>query len=89
MEGFPIDQQSLFFNGNQLEDEKTLAYYSIPNERILLIVIRFTRKMQIFVKIIWRETIVWEVEANDSIAKIKAQILNKIGIRIDHQQLFF
>ena len=45
--------------------------------------------MQIFVKRVTEEPITLDVEASDSIEKIKAKIQDKIGFPCDHQILMF
>ena len=39
-EGIPADQQRLVFNGKQLEDDKTLSDYNVPNDASIHLVLR-------------------------------------------------
>ena len=39
-EGIPYDHQCLICDGKQLEDDRTLSDYSIPNRACLLLVLR-------------------------------------------------
>lgn len=85
----PPDQQSLTYNGKQLEDCRTLSDYNIPKEAMLDLLPRFSCGMQIFVKTLNGKTITLDVETTDSIEKVKQKIQEKEGIPADQQRLVF
>ena len=85
-EGIPSGQQQLIFVGRELENGQTLSDYNIQRESSLLLVLRL-HEFQIFVKIPNEQPITLEVEANDTIKKVKTKIQEKEGIPPDQQQL--
>jgi hypothetical protein len=62
-ENIPIDQQILFFDKKQLEDNKTLADYSIHQESILCLIIKSNIFMKLFTDIV---TVVSTCKCNDN-----------------------
>jgi len=88
-EGILPHQQHLFFDGKQLEDDRTLSDYHIETGSTLNLVVHSRGCMQIFVKNLKGQTITIEVESSDTIADVKSKIQDKEGIPSEEQRLIF
>ena len=88
-EGFPLEQQTLIFSKEQLENNKTLADYKIQKQSTLHLVIRNKKIMQIFVKFLTGKVLTLDVETSDTIEKVKKKIQEKENIPQDQQRLLY
>ena len=79
-------QQHLVFAGKQLEGGQKLCYYNVSRSSIIYLL---RSNFQIFVKILPNKTVTLEVEARDTVSKVKASIQEVEGISIDQQCLIF
>lgn len=87
--GYPSDQQLLIFNRKELEDGKTLADYNIENDSTLFLLMRLSKRMQIFISVPVGEPIILDVNPYDSIYKIKRMIEEKLCVPISYQTLIY
>lgn len=97
-EQIPADEQLLFFAGQQLEDDRPLAYYSVPRyphhphshsesgiSRHLIL--RLRDGMKIYVKTLSDKVIEVQADPNDLIEIIKVKIHEQEGISPCDQRL--
>ena len=83
-ERIPIEQQKLLLYGEQLEDLKSISFYKIKNESVIIL-IQYNR---IYINIISGGIITLDVLLSDTIKKKKKKIYDKERIPIDQQKLF-
>ena len=90
IDGIPSDQQKLIYNGNELEDCKTLAECNIQNESTLnLTLILKSSPKKYFMKTKAGKTITFYISCVDKIKSVKAIIQKLEGIPRDLQKLIY
>lgn len=87
--GIPASNQQLICAIHQLQDARSLSHYNITSKSSLLLVLRSSSKIQIFVKTITGQTITIEVEAHETIENVRARIQEELDIPPDQQRLSF
>nr|GEZ36335.1 hypothetical protein [Tanacetum cinerariifolium] len=88
-EGIPSDQQMLFFDGNELGNQRTLAHYNIYDKGTLHLRFKNSARIDIIVKTITGEAITLSVLRSNTIriVKTKIQRLTVASIPADQQEL--
>ena len=95
IEGIPVDQMRLVFNGKQLEDANTIQDYGIESNSTVHLVLRLRGggleggTKQIFIKTLQGKNITVEVNDGDSIESVKKKITDIEGIPVDQMRLVF
>ncbi|PWA93154.1 polyubiquitin-like protein [Artemisia annua] len=83
------NRPSLFYEGKQLDDSRTLAYYGIEKDCVILLRHKLIGGIPIFVEAPSGQRIKIEVEETDTIIEVKEKIEDKEGTLKDNQTLFF
>ena len=95
IEGIPVDQMRLVFNGKQLEDANTIQDYGIEGDSTVHLVLRLRGGgnegvgKQIFIKTLQGKCITLEVNDGDTIDSVKKKITDIEGIPVDQMRLVF
>jgi ubiquitin C len=86
--GIPLEQQRLIFSGRELENLKTLQESNIGMNTTIYLIIRL-KPIQIYIKQLSNETVAFMVTDSHTIANLKQQIQDNMGVLPKQQHLFF
>jgi ubiquitin C len=95
IEGIPVEQMRLVFNGKQLEDANTIQDYGIESDSTVHLVLRLrgggleSGTKQIFIKTLQGKNITIEVNDGDTIDSVKKKITDIEGIPVEQMRLVF
>lgn len=83
--GVSAADHTMIYEGNKLEDSKTLAFYDIKDECLLEM---FPSSIQIFVRTPIQEIVRLEVEVLIAVRDVKEVVANIIDFSLGNQDLF-
>jgi ubiquitin C len=84
----PVEQQRLIFLGRELENSKTLREYNIGMNTTIYLITRL-KPMRIYIKPLNNEIVEFMVTESHTVANLKQQIQDKMGVLPKQQHLFF
>jgi hypothetical protein len=84
----PVEQQRLIFLGRELENSKTLREYNIGMNTTIYLIPRL-KPMRIYIKPLNNEIVEFMVTESHTVANLKQQIQDKMGVLPKQQHLFF
>ncbi|XP_015887839.2 uncharacterized protein LOC107422844 [Ziziphus jujuba] len=84
--GCPVGDCNMFYEGNQLEDCKTLAFYEIEENSVLELQASW---IQIFIKVSNGKTITLDVPRSCTIREVKEKLCCKVRVPICIQSIVF
>lgn len=87
----PEDVQEIYFARVKLDNDRTLASYTIESNHMLHVEIANIPVLEISIKVPKNEVgdIEFQIPANQTVGTVKMSILNEKGFPVAHQQLFF
>jgi len=89
-ESIPLDRQRLIYAGKELQNDRTLADYSIRKESTIHLLLRLRAPTPvIFIKTLEGKTITLDFEATDTVESLKQQIQEKEGTPPEQQRIIF
>ncbi|CAH3160664.1 unnamed protein product, partial [Porites lobata] len=86
--GFPVDEQGIVYNGRELEDDRTVSDYNIPNKSTLNLVFR-VNAVEIFVKMSTGIDVRFKLIKSNTIKNVKERIQLSQDIPCDMQRLHY
>ena len=84
----PVEQQRLIFLGRELENSKTLREYNIGMNTTIYLITRL-KPMRIYIKPLNNEIVEFMLTESHTVANLKQQIQDKMGVLPKQQHLFF
>ena len=86
--GFPAEEQLLFFQREELKDDRTVSDYNIQNKSTVNLFLQIDR-LEVTILAEGRRLVTLEVNTTDSILELKQEVHDKTGVPLERQSLSF